>query len=1076
MLQLWAAITLVAVIVMGIMANYANNLMSETQSIFIEHLLPIEANSRELSQAALLFAQRQQQFLSVSDVSALPEFADRTAIELMFQENAQLLSEALDEQQEAHRLLESLSATYQDYLVLDSKLFQLKKRHLELTSDIKAKQAGNERVSASLLNLMDNLEKRLRNDNLVSLLNLAHPLKSHINELRLLNYKLFLQTGDISDFSQSKKQFNTVFAQIEQDIDAFSSQTFELMYVSETLQAIERQVESLRVLMGGETGLIAIEEESTATQSALAREQSVSIKLMSSLTTQLNQLIKHINLQNYAEISDDVTSANYSWWQIIVVSVFIMSAVMIFAYILFNRINQPLVLIKDSIRSLSEGRFETRISVTSTQNEVSMLARDFNHFAEVTQNLIADYSKAKVTMQHKKQQLRAVLNSVPEAILSLNEEGYIIDINPAGASMFGGAIEDLLGQHLLQFFAEANKPESIDDLELDDESSGEYEGLRMDGTAFSLWISVSRIISGSDDFVWVCVIADITKWKKTNQQLHQMTSELNTILENAMVGIAFIRDRRVIRVNQKFEELFQYSREEIEGQKTRFIYPSQIAYEQFGEHVSQYLSVGESYEAQLELVRKNGDRFWCAMAGKSIEADAPQNGSIWLFEDVTTQRQNEERLTNLASIDSLTGLPNRNVFNDRLEHAIHKAHRDSGRLAVCFLDLDHFKHINDSLGHKAGDSLLKEVAKRIKETIREGDTVARLGGDEFTVILENIRSAQYVGKVAEKIIHAMSQPYFIDGVEINISPSIGVSLYPADGRDVDMLIRNADAAMYHAKKTGRNNFQFYSADMNAQASLRLAMETALRRAVEQEEFFIHLQPQIDLDTGKMNGAEVLLRWNSAQWGLVSPADFIPILEDTGMIEAVGEWVLKQACQCFLNIKHKLAEDFKLAVNLSGRQFKGGNLASRIRYILAETGMPTKNLELEITETMLMEDPELATLTLSELSEMGISLAIDDFGTGYSSLSYLKQFPLNVLKIDSSFIRDVTTDKDDAAIVNAILAMTESLGLIVVAEGVETNEQLNYLRQHTCQCAQGYLFSKPVSEEAFYELAEKETLI
>ena len=639
-------------------------------------------------------------------------------------------------------------------------------------------------------------------DNLVSLLNLAHPLKSHINELRLLNYKLFLRTGDISDFSQSKKQFNRVFAQIEQDIDAFSSQTFELMYVSETLQAIERQVEALRVLMGGETGLVAIEEESTATQSALAREQSISIKLMSSLTTQLNQLIKHINLQNYAEISDDVTSANYSWWQIIVVSVFIMSAVMIFAYILFNRINQPLVLIKDSIRSLSEGRFETRISVTSTQNEVSMLARDFNHFAEVTQNLIADYSKAKVTMQHKKQQLRAVLNSVPEAILSLNEEGYIIDINPAGASMFGGAIQDLLGQHLLQFFAEANKPESIDDLELDDESSGEYEGLRMDGTAFSLWISVSRIISGSDDFVWVCVIADITKWKKTNQQLHQMTSELNTILENAMVGIAFIRDRRVIRVNQKFEELFQYSREEIEGQKTRFIYPSQIAYEQFGEHVSQYLSVGESYEAQLELVRKNGDRFWCAMAGKSIEADAPQNGSIWLFEDVTTQRQNEERLTNLASIDSLTGLPNRNVFNDRLEHAIHKAHRDSGRLAVCFLDLDHFKHINDSLGHKAGDSLLKEVAKRIKETIREGDTVARLGGDEFTVILENIRSAQYVGKVAEKIIHAMSQPYFIDGVEINISPSIGVSLYPADGRDVDMLIRNADAAMYHAKKRG----------------------------------------------------------------------------------------------------------------------------------------------------------------------------------------------------------------------------------------------------------------------------------
>ncbi len=1076
MLQLWAAITLIAVVIMGIMANYANNLMSETESMFAEHLLPLESSSRQLSQASLLFSQRQQQFLTVSSVPALSEFADRTTIETMFNESAEQLSRILDEDPQLQHMLKSLLDTYLDYLTLDTELYQLKRRHLELTKDIKEKQAGNERISESLLVLMDALEKRLRNDNLVSILKLANPLKNHINQLRLLNAKLFLQATESSSLMQSENQFRRVFSEIERDINDFSSQTFQLQYVTETLQAIDKQIESLKVLMGGKNGLVAIEEQNAIAQRSLAKQQQTAISLMSALTAQLNQLTEYVNLYNYAEISDDVSSADYSWWQIIFFSVLIMSGVMVFSYILFNRINQPLVDMRDSIRALSEGRFETRMSVTSTQNEVSMLARDFNHFAEVTQNLIADYSKAKVTMQHKKQQLRAVLNGVPEAILSLNEDGYIVDINPAGASMFGGSVKDILGQHLFHFFAEDHKPESIDDLEVDDESNGEYEGVRLDSTAFSLWISVSRIITGSDDFVWVCVIADITKWKQTNQRLHQMSSELNTILENAMVGIAFIRDRNVVRVNQKFEELFQYSREEIEGQKTRFIYPSQMAYEKFGEHAAHFLSVGESYEAQLELVRKNGKKFWCAIAGKAIETDAPQNGSIWLFEDITTQRENEERLTNLASIDSLTGLPNRTVFNDRLEHAIHKAHRDSGRLAVCFLDLDHFKHINDSLGHKAGDSLLRDVAKRIKETIREGDTVARLGGDEFTVILENIRSAEYVGKVAEKIIYAMSQAYFIDNVEINISPSIGISLYPADGRDVDMLIRNADAAMYHAKKTGRNNFQFYSVDMNAQASLRLAMETALRRAVEQEEFFIHLQPQIDLETGKMNGAEVLLRWNSPQWGLVSPADFIPILEDSGMIEFVGEWVLKQACNSFLNIKHQLVDDFKLAVNLSGRQFKGGNLARRIRFILDETGMPTKNLELEITETMLMEDPELATITLSEISEMGVSLAIDDFGTGYSSLSYLKQFPLNVLKIDSSFIRDVTTDKDDAAIVNAILAMSESLGLIVVAEGVETLEQLNYLKQHTCQCAQGYLFSKPVSEEAFYELAGKETLI
>lgn len=348
--------------------------------------------------------------------------------------------------------------------------------------------------------------------------------------------------------------------------------------------------------------------------------------------------------------------------------------------------------------------------------------------------------------------------------------------------------------------------------------------------------------------------------------------------------------------------------------------------------------------------------------------------------------------------------------------------------------------------------------------VREGDTVARLGGDEFTVILEDVRSAKYVAKVADKILAAISQSYFLDTTEVNISPSIGISLYPSDGRDVDMLLRNADAAMYHAKKHGRNNFQFYSAEMNAQADKRLAMETSLRRAVENNEFFLQFQPQIDLETGVISGAEALLRWYSEPWGNVSPVQFIPILEDTGLIAEVGEQVLRQACQAFMTIKETVDTDFLMAVNLSGRQFKGGQLTAYVRQLLEELDMSAKNLELEITESILMSDSDSAITSLRELAEMGITLAVDDFGTGYSSLSYLKQFPLNVLKIDRSFVRDVTEDTDDAAIVDAILAMSKRLELDVVAEGVETSGQLTFLQEHGCQRVQGYYFSKPLMLE------------
>lgn len=784
---------------------------------------------------------------------------------------------------------------------------------------------------------------------------------------------------------------------------------------------------------------------------------SRSVAVLENLRDSLRQLTRQVTEHNQQQLRQSQTMiTDFRAWVWLISSMLIL-AMLLFVVALSRRIQQPLKNLRQSMRALTAENFATRLPETDSRNEFSQLAKDFNQFAANTEQLIQALDKARYRLQDREQQLSAILSSVPEAILTLSDQGKIIDCNPAAEKVFAAAAEDIQQQPLSRFIRQAETM-PLQEIARQQGQNREYEGLDYRQQPMALWLSLSPL-AGQDNIAWVAVVSDITSWKQTKLALQQTSSELNAILENAMVGIAMVKDRQLVRVNHKFEQLFTAGREQLEGQSTRCLHISDDAFQRFGDQAYSMLAQGESFEAQLEMQRLNGERFWCSLSGQAIDSSDPSAGSIWLYEDVTQQRQNEDRLTRLASVDSLTGLPNRSVFNDRLEHAIHKLQRNSGRLAVFFIDLDHFKHINDSLGHKAGDALLCEVSRRIRSCVRESDTVARLGGDEFTVVLEDITSAQYVGRIAEKILTTTALPYMIDNIEVNISPSIGISLYPADGRDVDMLIRNADAAMYHAKNSGRNNFQFYSAEMNAEAANRLALETSLRRAVEQSEFYLQYQPQIELSSGRVMGAEVLLRWHTEQWGDVSPARFVPVLEDTGLIGVVGEWVLRETCTVFMANHSQLPDDFVMAVNLSGRQFKGSRLVSYIRHLLAETGMPAGNLELEITESLLMDNTDSAIDTLRDLSSMGITLAIDDFGTGYSSLSYLKQFPLNVLKVDRAFVRDLTIDKDDAAIVGAIMAMADSLGLQVVAEGVETAEQLAFLEQKHCQRAQGFYFSK-----------------
>ncbi len=424
----------------------------------------------------------------------------------------------------------------------------------------------------------------------------------------------------------------------------------------------------------------------------------------------------------------------------------------------------------------------------------------------------------------------------------------------------------------------------------------------------------------------------------------------------------------------------------------------------------------------------------------------------------------EDQLRFIANHDSLTGLPNRTMFNEGLRHALHQGARYNRGIGVMFIDIDRFKVVNDSLGHSAGDRLLQECAKRLTECLRESDIVARLGGDEFVVMIENFSGPRDAITVAQKVLTNLSTPFFVDGQEFLVSASIGISAFPDDGKDAETLLKNADIAMYRAKDQGRNNYQFYSAQMNKHTFERLAMESSLRRAIERNEFLLHYQPKLDLCTGAIAGVEALVRWQHPDWGMVSPAQFIPLAEETGLIVQIGEWVLKTACD-----QNKLWRDqgippLRVAVNLSARQFAQKTLLGDVARIIAQSGLTPECLELEITESLVMTNPEHATETLRKLKAMGISLSIDDFGTGYSSLAYLKRFPIDCVKVDRSFIKDIPNDVDDMAITKGVIALGHSLRLKVVAEGVETAEQQDFLRANGCDEIQGYLFSKPLPAE------------
>ncbi len=466
--------------------------------------------------------------------------------------------------------------------------------------------------------------------------------------------------------------------------------------------------------------------------------------------------------------------------------------------------------------------------------------------------------------------------------------------------------------------------------------------------------------------------------------------------------------------------------------------------------------------------RADGTSFPVEYWSRPMYQDGELIGAVVAFNDITQRKLAEEELHQLAYYDNLTGLPNRQLFNDRLHQAIGNASRRHRMVALMLLDLDRFKVVNDTMGHEAGDMLLQEISARLKRSVRVNDTVARLGGDEFALIFTDVEESRYIGQCAQKVLAQFDTPIIIGGREVFSGASIGIAIYPSDTVDADELLKYADSAMYHAKEQGRNNYQFYSHEMTASANERLQMETDLRRAIEFEEFLLHYQPLVDARNGQPTGVEALIRWRDPSGQLIPPLQFIPLAEDTGLIVPIGKWVLETACAQLRQWHDAGHPALTMSVNVATRQFRDVTFVETVRQAIQESGIPPQSLELEITESILLENCDDTLKTLNALKQLGVSLAIDDFGTGYSSLSYLKRFPIDRIKIDRSFVHDLATDTNGLAIVRAIIALAQAMRLSVIAEGVETEAQLALLQGEACHNYQGYFFAKPMDAESVYQ--------
>lgn len=728
-------------------------------------------------------------------------------------------------------------------------------------------------------------------------------------------------------------------------------------------------------------------------------------------------------------------------------------------------------------RRMASGELSVRIG-SGGSDEISQVGRAFDSMAEAVES-------REQTLRNNERRLRAIFESTGEGIVVVDRDGWVKETNHALDRIFGYRGEQLVETSSLQLLSSRQRFQQLRKLmrlarstssESDQQSRIEVLGQRNNGEIVPLELNI-KAMTLDNELHYLAVVEDISERKQAENAIKQKQQFLQAVIDGVVDPIMVIdTNYQVIMSNRSAQQNFP---EQTDHSKTQYCY--QVS------HRSDTPCSGDDHPCPLHQVLDSGKPTTVVhehytdgnklttfelVASPFWNENGELEGVIEVARDMTEHlatekqlRENEERLLYQASHDDLTKLSNRSLFNNRLEHAIARCKRDGGQVAVLFLDLDRFKNINDSLGHDVGDGMLKEVAARLKAGIRAEDTVARMGGDEFTIILEDVEDTAKVAMVARKCLQILSDKISVHGIELFPSVSIGISLYPNDATTVEDLMKCADSAMYRAKDAGRNCFQFYTADMNTHSYRLLMLEADLRQALQKDQLCLHYQPQFDLQTGNVVAAEALIRWNHPERGMIPPSDFIPLAEDTGLITPIGEWVLSEATQQLGRWHRQGLTRMKIAVNVSARQFNR-DLPDLVAHTLKESQLEPASLELEITESVLMENAEASTSVLKDLEQMGLTLAIDDFGTGYSSLSYLKQFPISTLKIDRSFIIDLPDDEDDKAIVSSVIALANHMQLDVVAEGVESEWQLDYLRQLSCKQAQGFLFGHPMAADEF----------
>ena len=592
---------------------------------------------------------------------------------------------------------------------------------------------------------------------------------------------------------------------------------------------------------------------------------------------------------------------------------------------------------------------------------------------------------------------------------------------------------------------------------------GELFLMRKDGSRVPVYSSHALLENALGEKEIYSLDVDLSALKQAEAKVRLSEAVFNDSAEGIMVTDA---DNRIVSVNEAFCRITGYMTGELIGKTPNMLSSGRHNY---GFYAGMWRNLLESGRWHGDILnrKKNGEIFPAWLAISAVEDEAGDiSHFVAILSDYSEKRAFEERLEYVANHDALTGLPNRVLLQDRAERAIARAARDGSSVALVMVDLDRFKVINDSLGHAVGDRLLLAVVERLQACLTETDTFCRQGGDEFILLIPEDVATELLGCKLQHLLTELARPFELDGQGLIVTASMGVALYPGDARNVDELLLKAETAMYHAKDAGRNAFRFFAEQMNADAHERFALQTRLSGAVERDELLLHYQPQVDLRTRRITGAEALVRWRDSELGLVAPARFIPVAEESGLIIPIGEWVLREACRQVQEWRRAGLPDMLIAVNMSALQFKRSDPVETVRQVLDETGLPAHCLELELTESILVEDANAILETLKRLKALGVQLAIDDFGTGYSSLAYLKRFPIDKLKIDRSFVRDVVEDADEAAIVHTIIQLGKNLKMTTLAEGVETEAQLAFLRVEGCREAQGFLFSKPLAAEDF----------